>query len=75
MKKAKILSELKEIQEQMSECIVGAWNDSLSDTTDAVLLGDITDKYGEEVENLYNGWNERFKTLIKALEESEKDKK
>lgn len=75
MKKSEILKELKAIQEQMSECIVGAWNESLSDTTDAVLLETMnSDKYGEEVQCEYNGWNERLEKLVEALEKGEPTK-
>lgn len=73
MKHAEILKELKEIKAQMSECIVGAWNEDLSHTTDAVLLGDMTDKFGDNVEHSYNGWSERFEALINKVK-GEEDK-
>ena len=70
MKQAEILKELKGALSQMDDCIVGAWNESLSETTDAVVLNTMhSDKYGKEVECEYNGWRERLYKLVKALEE------
>ena len=68
MKKSKILKELKEIKELIGDNRVSAWNEDLSNSSDAVLLEDMTDKYGEEVEAKYNGWNEKLEKLIAELE-------
>ena len=68
MKKSKILKELKAIKELIGENRVSAWNEDLSNPSDAVLLEDITDKNGEEVETSYNGWNEKLEKLITELE-------
>jgi len=75
MKKQDILKELQAIKSLMDENIVGAWNESLSDTTDAVVLDTMkSDKFGNEVQIKYNGWSERLDALTKALEETETSK-
>ncbi len=71
MKTSEILKELKAIKEAMGNNIVSAWNEDLSNPSDAVLLEDIIDKNGEEVETEYNGWNERLEKLISEIEKSD----
>ncbi len=68
MKTSEILKELKAIKEAMNNNIVSTWNENLSESSDAVLLEDVTCKLGEEVETEYNGWNERLEKLISELE-------
>jgi hypothetical protein len=75
MKKSKILKELKAIKELIGNNRVSAWNEDLSNPSDAVLLEDITDKNGEEVETAYNGWNEKLENLIAELEGEKKPTK
>ena len=75
MKKSEILKELKEIQEQMSECIVGAWNRNLDSTSEAILLEDFEGGCDDEPDDIeYNGWNERLEKLVEALEKGEPTK-
>jgi hypothetical protein len=71
MKKTEILKELKEIKELISKNLISAWERDLGSTIDAVALEDFEEGTEEEPVTLeYNGWRDRFETLIKALDES-----
>jgi len=65
MKNQEIAKKLQAIIEKMNENIVGAWNNELDGTTDAVILSTFNE--GDENEIVYNGWSEELIELMESL--------